>query len=254
MKDAELAILIIDDERPARSDLKRILSRLDGVRVVGEAADGVAGVKLVKRLEPDIVLLDIQMPGLDGFQVLEKLAEEGIMPFIIFVTAYDEYAIKAFEVNAVDYLLKPVEEERLSEAVKRAREAIAQAKGHADVEALLSTLRQEQKRIALRVGESIVLVDSDDILYATISSGEVKVVTEEVEGIPNVRSLDELLGELGSDNFVRVHRAYIANIKKIYEIEPWFNGSYRVKMKDRKGPIVPLSRQRAKELRKRVKW
>jgi len=250
----ELRVLIVDDERPARLDLKRILSRMEGVKLVGEAGNGLQAVKQIGKLEPDVVLLDIQMPGLDGFQVVEKIRDMDAPPFVVFVTAYDEYAIRAFEVNAVDYILKPVEEERLGEAISRARAAMSGKGERPDLEALLKVLKPERKRIALKVGESIVLVDTDEILYATISSGEVRVFTDRLEGTPSARSLDELHKELGPDDFIRIHRTYIANINRIYEITPWFNGSYRVKMKDGKGPVLPLSRSRARELRKILRW
>jgi len=250
----KITLVIVDDEKPARIELKRLLSRFKDVEVVGEAEDGLQAIKLIRRIKPEVILLDIQMPGLDGFQVIEKIKGLDKVPFVIFITAYDEYAIRAFEVNAIDYILKPVEEERLAEAIQRARGGIGDSGRMPDLEALLRALKPAKKRIALRVGESIVMVDVDDIIYATVSSGELKVVTEKVEGSPSLRSLDELSRELPPEQFVRVHRAYIANVDKIHEITPWFNGSYRIKMKDEKGPVIPLSRNQAKELRKRFNW
>jgi len=249
-----LRILVVDDEAPARRDLKRILGTIAGVEIAGEAHDGPEAVKLIKKLEPDVVLLDIQMPGLDGFQVVSRIAEGESVPSIIFVTAYDEYAIKAFEVHAVDYILKPVEEKRLAQAIGRARRIRGGAEASPDLKALLGTIGASSKRLAVRQGESLVMVDANDILFATVSEGSIKVVAREVEGSVGFRSLDELAKELAGRHFARVHKSYLANIDRIYEITPWFNGSYQLRMEGKGGPVIPLSRTHARELRKLLKW
>jgi len=249
-----LRILIVDDEAPARRDLKRILGKLDGIEIAGEAADGPEAVKLVKKLGPDVLLLDIQMPGLDGFQVVSRIADMERLPAIVFVTAYDQYAIKAFEVHAVDYLLKPVEERRLAQAIERARRVRGGAEPSPDFKALLGSVGASSKRLALRQGESLVMVDVGDILYATIEAGGVRVVARGQEGAASFRSLDELEKELGSAHFMRVHKSYVANVSRIYEITPWFSGSYKLRMEGKGGPEIPLSRAQAKELRKIIKW
>ncbi len=249
-----LRILIVDDESPARKDLRRICGKLDGVEIVGEAHDGPEAVKLIKKLKPDVALLDIQMPGLDGFQVVSRIAEMEAVPEIIFVTAYDQYAIRAFEVHAVDYVLKPVEEKRLAQAIDRARRVRKGAEPGPDLKALLAAVGASAKRIAVRQGESLVMVDASDILYATVESGEVRVVARGLEGTVHFRSLDELERGLGSPQFMRVHKSYVANVNRIYEITPWFNGSYKLRMEGKAGPVIPLSRAQARELRKLIKW
>ena len=250
----QLRVLIVDDEAPARKDLKRIIGKLGGVEVTGEASEGLEAVKLIRKLEPDVVLLDIQMPGLDGFQVVARIAGMERAPAIIFVTAYDQYAIKAFEVHAVDYVLKPVEEKRLAQAIERSRRIRGGAEPSPDLKALLGAVGASAKRLAVRQGESLVMVNVNDILYATVSEGSITIVARELEGSASFRSLDELERELGEARFMRVHKSYLANINRIYEVTPWFSGSYRLRMEGKGGPVIPLSRAQARELRKIIKW
>lgn len=249
-----LGVLIVDDEKPARNDIARMLEKMDGVEIVGEAGNGIEAVEKIESLDPDILLLDIRMPGLDGFQVIEKLSGLEEMPAVIFVTAYDTYALKAFEVHAADYILKPVDEKRLSQAIDRAARIRRGLEKRPDLDALLETLGAAPRRLALRKNDSLIMVDVDEILFASSSGGEVKIVTEELEGAANFRSLDELQRELPPTVFVRVHRSYVANIKKIHEIRPWFSGSYQMRMSGGEGPVIPLSRGYAKRLRKILKW
>ncbi len=249
-----LRVLIVDDEKPARNDIARILKKMKGVEIAGEAGNGIEAVERIEELDPDILLLDIRMPGLDGFQVVEKISGTGNGPAVIFVTAYDSHALKAFEVHAADYILKPVDEKRLAEAIERAARIRRGLEERPDLEALLEALGGVPRRFAVRRNDSIVMVDVDDILYATSSGGEVRIVAEGVEGVTNCRSLDELQRELPPTAFVRVHRSYIANIKQIHEIRPLFSGSYQMRMSHGKGPVIPLSRGYARELRKILKW
>lgn len=249
-----LRILVVDDEQPARRDIIRILGKVRDVEVVGEAEDGREAVELMKTIRPDIVLLDIQMPGLDGFQVIEALPAEEPLPSIIFITAYDEYALKAFEVHAVDYLLKPLDEKRVMEAIERVRRVNNMDVNGPDIKAMLESLEPGRGRLAVNCGDRLVALDLDDVYYVTISAGDVIVAGKEIEGRTSYKSLDELQSELPSDKFIRVHRSYLANIGKIYEILPRLGGSYNLRMGGRNGPVIPLSRSRAKELRKILKW
>lgn len=249
-----LRAIVIDDEAHARRDLRRLLGALGGVEIVGEAADGPEAVRLVRKLAPDVLFLDIQMPGIDGFQVVARIANLETVPAIVFVTAYDEYAIRAFDVHAADYLLKPVEERRLAQAVERARRIRRGIEPGPDFAALLDAIGAGSKRLALRAGESVVMVDAGDVLYATIEAGCVRVTAREAEGVSTFRSLEELERELGSGRFMRVHKSYLANVERIYEITPWFSGSWRLRMGGKGGPEIPLSRAQARELRKVLKW
>jgi DNA-binding LytR/AlgR family response regulator len=249
-----LRVLIVDDEKPARNDIARILRKIKSVEIAGEAGDGLEAVRAIENLRPDILLLDIRMPGLDGFQVVEKISGIEEAPAVIFVTAYDTHALKAFEVHAADYILKPVDEKRLAEAIERAARIRRGLEKRPDLDALLEALGDAPRRFALRKNDSLVMVDVEDILYATSSGGEIKIVTKELEGAASCRSLDELQRELPPSVFVRVHRSYLANIKQIHEIKPWFSGSYQMRMSHGKGPVIPLSRGYAKNLRKILKW
>ncbi len=249
-----LKVLIVDDERLARKDLSRMLSRIEGFEKAGEAADGIEAVAKVRDTAPDIVLLDIQMPGLDGFQVLGKLAGSGgAIPPVIFVTAYDQYAVRAFDVHAADYILKPVDEERLREALMRARERARSGVPRQDLGELLRSVGALAQRVPVRRGSGVVMVDVQEILYACISEGEVSIVTSDLEGMSPRRSLDELQSELPAGMFMRVHRAYLANIYRIREIIPWETGSFRLKMGSDDGPVIPVSRANARELRSRLR-
>jgi two-component system LytT family response regulator len=247
-----LKVLIVDDERPARRDLTRILGKIEGFEKAGEAGDGLKAVEMIRTDAPDIVLLDIQMPGLDGFQVLGKLGETGGIPPVIFVTAYDQYAIRAFDVHAVDYILKPVDEDRLREALIRARERVAGTVPRQDLDELLRGVGALAQRVPVRRGSGVVMVDVQEILYACVSDGEVSIVTDELEGISSRRSLDEMQSELPAGMFMRVHRAYLANVYRIREIIPWENNSFRIRMGSDEGPVIPVSRANARELKRRL--
>jgi DNA-binding LytR/AlgR family response regulator len=251
----DLRVLIVDDEKPARRDLTRILGKIDGFEKVGEAGDGLDAVEKIRELGPDIVLLDIQMPGLDGFQVLGRLGEEGEaedLPPVIFVTAYDQYAIRAFDVQAADYILKPVDEDRLREALGRAKGRISGAVPKQDLDELLRSVGALAQRVPVRRGSGTVMVDVQDILYASVSDGEICVVTDDLEGTSPRRSLDEFQGELPGGMFMRVHRAFLANVYRIREIIPWEGNSFRIRMGSDEGPVIPVSRANARELKRRL--
>ena len=247
-----MKVLIVDDERPARRDLTRILGKIEGFEKAGEAGNGLKAVEMIRDGTPDIVLLDIQMPGLDGFQVLGKLGEAGDIPPVIFVTAYDQYAIRAFDVHAVDYILKPVDEDRLREALGRARDRAQGKTPRQDLDDLLLSVGALTQRVPVRRGSGVVMVDVQEILYACVSDGEVSIVTGDLEGISSRRSLDELQSELPAGMFMRVHRAYLANVYRIREIIPWENNSFRIRMGSDDGPVIPVSRANARELKRRL--
>ncbi len=252
MSSKNLKVLIVDDEKPARRDLTRMLGRIDGFEKAGEAGDGLKAVEMIREVAPDIVLLDIQMPGLDGFQVLGRLGGTGDIPPVIFVTAFDRYAIRAFDVHAADYILKPVDEDRLREALGRAKDRASGAVPRQDLDELLRSVGVLAQRVPVRRGSGVVMIDVQEILYACVSDGEVSVVTGELEGSSARRSLDELQAELPAGMFMRVHRAYLANVHRIREIIPWENNSFRIRMGSDDGPVIPVSRANARELKKRL--
>ncbi len=243
----KLTTLIVDDEAPARDRLRHLLAGNELVDLVGEARDGAEAIEAVERLSPDLVLLDIQMPVLDGFEVIEALDKP---PAIIFVTAYDEYAIRAFEVNALDYLLKPFRQERLERAVARAHEELTAGREFASrIGPLLETLREEKRlltRVAVRKPGSLLVVDVRDIDWMEAREGGVLLhIGAEEHAIS--RTLTELESRLDPSLFFRAHRSIIVNLDRVKEIVPWFAGSHRLRLTT--GTEVDLSRSRARELR-----
>jgi two-component system LytT family response regulator/two-component system response regulator LytT len=251
-----LTAVVADDEELAREELCFLLGQLEGVEVVGQATNGVEAVEAITRLDPDLAFLDIQMPGLTGLDVVRQLQESGTTAAVVFVTAYDHRAVEAFEVNAVDYLLKPVESARLAQAVSRARARRPEAVPLADqldrlVRRMASANRPTQ--VAVRVGERFVLLQADDILYASVVDDSINIVTGQVAGTSNDRTLDELQARLDPAVFWRVHRSHLVNINKIKEIVPWFSRNYILRMKDAKATEIPVSRSQTRRLREYLK-
>jgi two-component system response regulator LytT len=262
----DLHAVVVDDEQLARDELGYLLGRVGGVEIVGQAGNGVEALAAIHRLQPDIVFLDVQMPGLTGFEVARRLLETRAPSQIIFVTAYDQHAIEAFEVNAVDYLLKPVEQARLEVAVDRARRRISVEHAFdrggspgvdpAQLEKIVQLVAERQsrrERLAIRVGERFMLVQADDVIYASLGDDGIAVVTDAHAGTSNYRTLDELQDRLDSSVFWRVHRSHLVNINKIKEIVPWFSRNYILRMKDAKTTEIPVSRTQTKRLREYLK-
>jgi two-component system LytT family response regulator/two-component system response regulator LytT len=254
----DLRALVVDDEQLAREELCFLLGQLGGVEVVGQAANGIEALGLIEDLAPDLVFLDVQMPGMNGFEVARQTLGRQVPSEIVFVTAYDRYAIEGFQVNAVDYLLKPVDVARLDQAVQRTRRRLQQsdrsgpALANGDLERIvqLVTARQSRRdRLAVKVGERFLLVDADDLIYASLADDVITVVAGGLTGTSNYRTLDELQAHLDPDIFWRVHRSYLVNINKIKEIVPWFSRNYLLKMNDGKATEIPVSRSQTKRLR-----
>ena len=254
-----LRTVIVDDELLAREELCYLLEQVGGVDVVAQAGDGVEALDVIADSEPDLVLLDVQMPGLTGFEVARRLLQAGADPQIVFVTAFDRHAIEAFEVNAVDYLLKPVETDRLGTAVDRVRRRIqshrsaaAPAASTAELERLLHRLAgrpERREQLAVKVADRFLLVHSEDVIHASVEDDVITVVTNSLSGTSNYRTLDELQARLDPAVFWRVHRSHLVNINKIKEIVPWFSRNFLLKMKDAKGTEIPVSRSQTKRLR-----
>jgi two-component system, LytTR family, response regulator len=259
----DLRAVLVDDEQLARDELGYLLGQLGGVEVIGQAGNGLEAITTIDRLRPDVVFLDVQMPGLTGFEVARRLLGTRASSQIIFVTAYDQHAIEAFEVNAVDYLLKPVEQGRLEVAVDRARRRIDSdrqaepgVKNAAELEKIIQLVAERQsrrERLAIKVGERFLLVQADDIIYASLADEGISVVTSQHAGTSNYRTLDELHERLDSTVFWRVHRSHLVNINKIKEIVPWFSRNYILRMKDEKSTEIPVSRMQTRRLREYLK-
>jgi two-component system LytT family response regulator/two-component system response regulator LytT len=255
---ADLTTIVVDDEQLARDELRYLLEQLGGVEIVAQAGNGVEALRVIEEYQPDLVMLDVQMPGLTGFEVARRVVQAGLDSQLVFVTAYDQYAIDAFEVNAVDYLLKPVEPERLATAVERVRKRLAAEKPRkeADLEPLLQMLADRQARreqLAIKIEDRFLLVQADEVVHASVEDDQIRVVTNSLSGTSNYRTLDELQTRLDPAVFWRVHRSHLVNINKIKEIVPWFSRNYILKMKDAKGTEIPVSRSQTRRLREYLK-
>jgi two-component system response regulator LytT len=269
-----LTALIIDDERLAREELEFLLDSEDDVSVLGHGSNGIEAVDLIRTHHPDVVFLDVQMPGLDGFAVLRKLleaAKPAELPQIIFATAFDQYAVRAFDVNAIDYLLKPFDSARVAQALQRARTRLQEraaptthdastATSSAQISALLQLIEKTSagkmpiaNKIVLQTGSRLMLIDQKDICFAGVADGMITVSTTTIEGQSKCRTLEELLELLDPATFWRAHRSYVVNLNHIREVVPWFKSSYQLRMDDRKNSEIPVSRTQTRRLRELFK-
>ena len=251
-----LSAVIVDDEQLARDELAFLLKNVGDVDVVAQGKNGVEGVNLIREHNPDLVFLDVQMPGLDGFGVIKKLLDKKLpLPKIVFATAFDQYAVKAFEVNAVDYLLKPFDRKRVAQSMQKARAKMEAKDGSSDKLETLVRMLESQKPSFQNSAES----------RGTIVSGKPERHLlclnrrrhhfgdhrrpNGMEGQSNCRTLEELLDSLDPNLFWRAHRSYLVNINRIKEVVPWFKSSYQLRMDDKKQTEVPVSRAQTKRLR-----
>ena len=288
VRDAAVRAVVVDDEPLARRELRYLLSLLGDVEVVAEATNGIEAVETIRNAAPDVVFLDVQMPGLDGFAVLKKLLDaqakhaEAAMPEVVFATAFDQYAVRAFEVNAIDYLLKPFEERRVRQAIEKVRarqvasapagaatsiETVPQASSEERLESLLKLLELqaggvpqpvgEQRsaskvrsgKVVVRSGARLLLVDQRDVSFASIEEGAISVVTPQMDGLANCRTIEELTEQVDGETFWRAHRSFLVNIAHIKEVVPWFKSTYLLRMDDRKQTEIPVARAQIKRLR-----
>ncbi|MGA3162141.1 MAG: response regulator [Terracidiphilus sp.] len=274
-----LSALIIDDEQLAREELAYLLAQVGGVDVVAQGANGIEAVELIEEHHPDMVFLDVQMPGLDGFAVIEKLMDrrakaigdaapqaqltppQVALPQIVFATAYDQYAVRAFDVNAVDYLLKPFDRVRVEQAVERVRGRLAGSTPgslpESQIDALLRLLNRphgasrtpQPAKLIVQAQSRLLLIDQAEICFAAIDDGVIRVVTQSFEGSSKCRTLEELLDQLDPTVFWRAHRGFVVNINHIREVVPWFKSSYQLRMDDKQKTEIPVSRNQTRRLR-----
>ena len=274
-----LTAVIVDDEQLAREELKYLLNDAENVEVLAEGSNGIEAVDLVVEHQPDVVFLDVQMPGLDGFAVLEHLIKRQDLPRlpqVVFATAYDQYAVRAFDVNAVDYLLKPFDPARIAQALERTRARLAEAESvggqaaapvagvqssvasSSGIHSLLEMLHRQQagptparpsNKLIVQVQTRLLLVDQAEICFAVIDEGVIRVVTPTIEGQSKCRTLEDLLELLDPNLFWRAHRGFVVNINHIREVVPWFKSSYQLRMDDRKQTEIPVSRAQTRRLR-----
>ena len=251
---ATISAILVDDEKLAREELAYQLNEFPDVEVIATASNGLEAVKLIEDLEPDLVFMDVQMPGLDGMSVIRKLREKNIpLPHFVMATAYDQYAVEAFKYEALDYLLKPVEKDRVAIAVDRARKAITEKNKVALAEAPAPKPSLQRTKLLIKSGQRNLIVDAQDVVYATIEDGLITVFATNVEGQSNYRTIEELQSNLDPDAFWRVHRSYLVNIHRIKEVIPWFKSSFQLKMDDKKQTEIPVSRVQTKRLRALLK-
>ena len=254
-----MKVLIVDDEPRARNRLARMLRSCKGIDLCGPASDGTMALETIDRDKPDLVLLDVQMPGLDGFEVVNELRRDNL-PLIVFVTAYDQYALRAFEVSAVDYLLKPVSEERLRQALARVEKVLQSssavlagaAEQYRHIAAALAVVRPGylQRVVGRRANRICVLpvsdiqafVAEDELVFAVLAQGRVLLN----------RTLKELESQLDPDQFVRAHRQAIVSIAHVSEIELMAKGGALARI--RSGLGVSISRRHAASLKVKLGW
>ena len=210
-------------------------------------------LELIQKLEPELVFLDINMPGLDGMGVVRRVRErDSNLPHFIFVTAYEQHAVEAFRLEALDYLLKPVDRARLAETLERARRVIQEKKAP-ETPAGKPAATAARNKILVRSNSRNFIVDANDVIYATIDNGLITLVTTNLEGQSNYRTIEDLQASLDREMFWRVHRSYLVNINRIKEVVPWFKSSYQLRMDDRKHTEIPVSRVQTRRLRELFK-
>ncbi|MFZ2906304.1 MAG: LytTR family DNA-binding domain-containing protein [Cyclobacteriaceae bacterium] len=244
-----ITCLIVDDEQLARELLREYIEHVPELAVIGEASKGKDAVELIDNLKPDLVFLDVQMPGMTGFDVLDEIEHD---PFVIFTTAYDQYAIKAFEKNAVDYLLKPLDQERFKLAIDRAVNRMKLEQNN--VGELLRSLKTEHKtsydsHLFVQKSEKLLNLPVEEIMFLE-ASGDYTILTTKGDQFVSSSGIGKLEEILNPETFIRVHRSTIININFLKEIEKHFNGGMIVKMQS--GKSFPVSRTYAKVIRKKV--
>jgi len=234
--------IIVDDEKPARDELAFLLKAFPEINVIGQGKNGVEAVSLIKEHSPDLVFLDVKMPGLDGFGVLKKIVERKMkMPHVVFATA-------------------PFDKARIAKAIARARKMLeTQTSATERLEQLVSQLGAAKQsssppvRLLVKSQQRLLLVDGEDLVFAAIQDGIISVMARDAEGTSNYRTLEDLNGALDSESFWRPHRSYLVNIHHIKEVVPWFNSTYMLKMNDRRQTEIPVSRSQIKRMRELFK-
>ena len=251
---ARTRVLIADDEPLARERLRTLLGAEDWVEVVAECQNGTEAADSIARLQPDLVFLDVQMPGATGFDVIDAVGPDR-MPLVVFVTAFDKYALRAFDVHALDYLLKPFDRERFGQALGRARQQL-ERRSSGDLERRLLELVQDLKgtsprleRFVIKAGGRVFFVRSDEIDWIEAAGNYVKLHVGADAHLFR-ETMNALEAQLNPDTFYRIHRSHIVNIERVKELQPWFNGEYVVFLKN--GTRLTLSRGYREKLQERI--
>ena len=233
-----MKVLIADDERLARAEMRKLLESFDHIEIIGEASNGIEAIEQIENLQPDLVMLDIEMPGKTGFEVLESLSKT---PQIIFVTAYDEFAIKAFETNALDYILKPVEKERLEKALNKIKSENKSKTNLADNDRLT-----REAQIFVKDGEKCWFVKLEKVRLFESEGNYVRLYFDHYKPMI-LKSLNNLEEKLDERQFFRVSRKHILNLSFIEKVDNWFNGGLRVTLQT--GEQIEISRRQSSRFR-----
>ncbi|MCC6365320.1 MAG: response regulator transcription factor [Bryobacterales bacterium] len=246
--------VIADDEQLACDELLYLLKQFPEIEIHGVGRNGIQALGLVEEFEPDLVFLDVQMPGMDGMSVIRQLRDrQASLPYFVLVTAFDNYAVEAFRLEATDYLLKPVDKDRLAETIERVRRVILDRQIEPPGTPPAHKPAFQRNKVLIKSGARNFIVDAHDIIYATIEDGLITVVATNLEGESNYRTIEELQSNLDPDLFWRAHRSYLVNINRIREVVPWFKSSYQLRMDDKKQSEIPVSRVQTKRLRTLLK-
>ncbi len=255
----KIRCIIVDDEPPAVDELAYILSKIEGVEVVASSNSASKAIKEIRTKKPDLVFLDIHMPVKSGFHVARMVSSFDRPPLIIFATAFDQYAVKAFDANAIDYVLKPFSENRIRKSIERAKKSIS-SKGKTvtirELDRLIESIGETEKsvvRISVENKGRILLLDPDNIFFCKSEEKKIFINTQNNQFVcHSVSSLNELEKILINHPFFRTHRAYLVNLSYIREIIPWFNGRYLVNMSNEESTEIPVSRGKSRNFKKKL--
>lgn len=246
--------IIIDDEVPARDEINFLLKEIGEVEVISEASNGNQALEMIKKLTPDVIFLDINMSGMDGFDIVEEVNKLENSPYTVFVTAYDQYAIKAFEVNAIDYLLKPINKRRVESTIKRIKKLLKNKALMEDAEEKINEFIRDFKntnkvnRICVYKNGKYIPLDPRDILFVT-TIGRNTIINSKFGEFTINLTLSELEEKLSGYNFFRSHRSYLINLDEVKEIHNWFNGTFQIVLNGLEDIKVSVSRNKASEFK-----
>jgi two-component system response regulator LytT len=247
-----MLVIIAEDERLAREELIYLLKQEKDIELLPSAANGRELLELVDKFEPDVIFLDIQMPEMEGIQAARMLSSREYSPLIVFTTAHEDYAVEAFGLNAVDYLLKPYDHHRLQETLTRIRKRLGETKTEAkekttDSSVSKNTSQSKLSKLLIDDGNRLAVIDPETVLYAVRDDRVIQIHTTS-QTFTSKMTLQQLEEKLASFSFFRTHRSYLVNMNHVLELVPWFNGAYNLILKDAKRTQIPVSRTSAKEL------
>ncbi|MGH9467328.1 MAG: LytR/AlgR family response regulator transcription factor [Terriglobales bacterium] len=254
-----IATIIVDDEKLAREELSFLLRSFPDVAVIATGQNGLEAVKLVRQHQPDLLFLDAEMPGLDGLGAVRMLESKHIpLPMLVFATAYDHYALQAFEVNAVDYLLKPFDQNRLAKTMEKVKRHLATGESmEGKIDRVLQMLDARKTptatKVVMKASGRQFLLDPQEIVFAKVEDGVIVIATRQIEGHAAFHTIEELQATLDETHFWRAHRSYLVNLNHVKEVVPWFNSSFQLRMDDKNHSEVPVSRNQSRRLRELFK-